>query len=120
MIASVYIVHISQQSQISSKLFQIKHSPQELEEVLQLVGKVCTMFCDEICSLFRSSRSLHKQHNLPAELYCNLSLYKHTTCVVLFIFSSVASFVFQTYAKDLCQTIRIMLRRIFQQRPTMK
>ena len=44
MIVFVYIVHISQQSQISSKLFQIKHSPQELEEVLQLVGKVCTMF----------------------------------------------------------------------------
>ncbi|KAL9989644.1 hypothetical protein ACROYT_G004211 [Oculina patagonica] len=52
------------QSQISSKLFQIKHSPQELEDVLKDVGK--------------------------------------------------------TYAKDLCQTIRIMLRRNFQQRPTMK
>lgn len=52
------------QSQISSKLFQIKHSPQELEDVLKEVGK--------------------------------------------------------TYAKDLCQTIRTMLRRNFQQRPTMK
>ena len=30
-----------QQSQISSKLFQIKHSPQELEDVLKEVGKVC-------------------------------------------------------------------------------
>lgn len=52
------------QSQISSKLFQIKSSPQELEEVLKDIGK--------------------------------------------------------TYAKDLCQTIRLMLRRNFQQRPTMK
>lgn len=32
----------------------------------------------------------------------------------------LTSFLFQTYAKDLCQTIRIMLRRNFQQRPTMK
>ena len=30
-----------QQSQISSKLFQIKQSPQELEDVLKDVEKVC-------------------------------------------------------------------------------
>ncbi|XP_027054590.1 serine/threonine kinase-like domain-containing protein STKLD1 isoform X1 [Pocillopora verrucosa] len=56
------------QSQISSKLFQIKQSPQELEDVLKEVEKA----------------------------------YKTKD------------------AKDLCQTIRIMLRRNFQQRPTMK
>ncbi|XP_068695126.1 uncharacterized protein [Montipora foliosa] len=52
------------QAQISFKLYQIKQSPQELEDVLKEVGK--------------------------------------------------------TYAKDLCQMIRTMLRRNFQQRPTMK
>lgn len=127
----IVFVHISllfwfflQQSQISSKLFQIKHSPQELEDVLKDVGKVCTMYvlCKSqsygIWSFFSSSRSLHSAlwHHISAKTSCNLTLLlTHHMCNVF-----LTSFVFQTYAKDLCQTIRIMLRRNFQQRPTMK
>jgi len=59
-----------QQSQISSKLFQIKHSPQELEDVLKDIGKVgvdvmfSLLHCHlSVCSLLISCQLQNKAND---------------------------------------------------------